>query len=234
MRALHYLRIHNMPILQQLQLEEALLRTDSRNWCLVNDGAPPAVVLGISNPPEAHLDRTRSLNIPLVRRFSGGGSVVVDENTLFVSFICNTQEMGISPFPKQVLHWSAAHFEKSLQPHPFRVHENDFAMDNRKFGGNAQYLTRTRFVHHSTLLWDYSEERMSLLSLPPKQPAYRQARAHRDFLCRLKDYLPGKQAFEYALQNTLSLSFHLQQTAWDEAAYALKQPHRSTSLEIQL
>lgn len=43
------LRLHGFPILQQLQLEERLLRTTPDNWCLLNDGtAPPAIVMGIS------------------------------------------------------------------------------------------------------------------------------------------------------------------------------------------
>jgi len=43
------LRLSGMPILQQLRLEEALLRADAGNWFLLNDGTPePAVVMGIS------------------------------------------------------------------------------------------------------------------------------------------------------------------------------------------
>lgn len=47
--AVRLLRLRGFPILQQLQLEEALLRADAGNWFLINDGTPdPAVVLGIS------------------------------------------------------------------------------------------------------------------------------------------------------------------------------------------
>lgn len=43
------LRLRGLPILQQLRLEEALLRADSGNWCILNDGSATAsVVLGIS------------------------------------------------------------------------------------------------------------------------------------------------------------------------------------------
>ena len=43
------LRLSSMPILQQLRLEEALLRADTGNWFLLNDGTPePAIVMGIS------------------------------------------------------------------------------------------------------------------------------------------------------------------------------------------
>jgi lipoate-protein ligase A len=37
------------PIMQQLHLEEWLLRRSSDNWCIVNDGvAPPTTVMGVS------------------------------------------------------------------------------------------------------------------------------------------------------------------------------------------
>jgi hypothetical protein len=51
-RAVHVVRCRGMDILRQLRMEEALLRCDHRNWCIVNDGAPPAappaIVMGIS------------------------------------------------------------------------------------------------------------------------------------------------------------------------------------------
>lgn len=47
--AVKLLRLIRMPILQQLQLEEALLRATNSNWFLINDGTPqPTVVMGIS------------------------------------------------------------------------------------------------------------------------------------------------------------------------------------------
>lgn len=43
------LKLRGVPILRQLQLEEALLRADSANYCIINEGTPePAIVMGIS------------------------------------------------------------------------------------------------------------------------------------------------------------------------------------------
>jgi hypothetical protein len=42
-------RTAGLPVLRQLQLEEALLRADAGHWCLINDGAAhTTAVLGIS------------------------------------------------------------------------------------------------------------------------------------------------------------------------------------------
>jgi lipoate-protein ligase A len=30
-------------------------------------------------------------SIPVIKRFSGGGTVIVDENTLFVTFVCDDE-----------------------------------------------------------------------------------------------------------------------------------------------
>jgi hypothetical protein len=64
--------------------------------CILKDGeAPgvrPTIVLGIGGKAEklVHLDRVGRAGVPLLRRFSGGGTVVVDEDSLFVTFIMNT------------------------------------------------------------------------------------------------------------------------------------------------
>lgn len=43
------LRLRGVPILQQLNLEEALLRGTQGNWMLLNDGTDErAIVMGIS------------------------------------------------------------------------------------------------------------------------------------------------------------------------------------------
>lgn len=86
------LQLRHVPVLQQLRLEEALLRNDARNWCITNSGSdPPVVVMGISGKPERllDLDRVQRDGVPVIRRYSGGGTVVVDRNTHYVSFICN-------------------------------------------------------------------------------------------------------------------------------------------------
>lgn len=64
--------------------------------CLLKDGeapgAKPTIVLGIGGKADklVHLDRTAQDGIPLLRRFSGGGTVIVDQDSLFVTFIMNT------------------------------------------------------------------------------------------------------------------------------------------------
>lgn len=44
-----FLKLAAVPILQQLQLEEALLRATKHSWFLINEGTPqPSIVMGVS------------------------------------------------------------------------------------------------------------------------------------------------------------------------------------------
>lgn len=105
--AVNVLRTSAMPILHQLHLEEALLRNTNKNWLLLNDGAPdPAIVLGVSGKPKnmVHLPEARSAGIQLIKRYTGGGTVIVDHNTMFVSMMFNKIDVpDVQPFPCPIM-----------------------------------------------------------------------------------------------------------------------------------
>jgi lipoate-protein ligase A len=94
-------------IQDQLVLEEKLLREDNKNYCLINSGTTPTIVMGISGKAETllHLDKLPD-SIPVLKRFSGGGTVVVDENTVFVTFIRNKADHDFPAYPEPILRWA--------------------------------------------------------------------------------------------------------------------------------
>lgn len=50
-------------------------------------------------------------------------------------------------------------------------------------------LTRDRWLHHTSFLWDFDDSLLGrYLLLPEKRPEYRQDRSHKDFLVRLSPY----------------------------------------------
>jgi len=49
----------------------------------------------------------------------------------------------------------------------------DYAFNTRKFGGNAQSITKNRWIHHTSFLWDYDVKNMDYLKLPMRAPTYR-------------------------------------------------------------
>ncbi len=228
---LRLLRLSNVPILRQLQMEEALLRADAGNWCLINAGSPPSIVLGISSKKEEMIDpdKHREQPIPVVRRFSGGGTVVVDEHTLFVTMICNSSDVAVPPFPQQILSWNGALYNKALGTVDFQIQENDYAIGRKKVGGNAQYICKERWLHHTTLLWDFDPQKMEVLKIPPKMPKYREGRAHSDFLSPLSSHLADKEEFFQKFQASLSEHFEVEKATLKDAEERLGRPHRKAT-----
>lgn len=200
---INIVQLENWPIFQQLQLEEALLRTDESNWCILNQGGPPTIVMGISGDVHTLINpqAMRQAALPIIRRFSGGGTVVTDTNTLFITFICNSTALNISPFPRPIMQWTAELY-RPLFSDAFALRENDYVMGEKKWGGNAQSIVKNRWLHHSSLLWDYDKNLMDYLLLPSKAPLYRNHREHQDFLCCLSDFWqsPEKLTFHLILQ----------------------------------
>ena len=135
------LRLRNVPILSALRLEEALFRADSRSWLITNewDGgsrgaeargvntltgeampveSASAIVLGISGKAAelVDLDRARAASVPLCRRFSGGGTVIVDTNTIFVTFLVAEGALpAVAPYPEPILRWTSAVYADAFE-----------------------------------------------------------------------------------------------------------------------
>lgn len=191
---INLLRLKGFPILQQLHLEERLLRTSPHNWCIINDGTiDPTIVMGVSGKPEELLETESVLRdeIPVIRRFTGGGTVIVDHSTIFVTFICNKDAVpGLQSYPQPIMSWSSLIYKEVFQGiADFNLRENDYVLGDRKFGGNAQSITKNRWVHHTSFLWDYEVGNMGYLKQPKRAPEYRQTRGHLEFICRMKDYI---------------------------------------------
>ena len=233
MKHLHFLDLGPIPIFEQLRIEEALLRASDLNVCLVSRGTPRAIVMGISGTPETMLDlpKVKRDKIPVIKRFSGGGTVIVDEETLFITFICAKNFLDIHPFPEPILRWGQTIFAQSWKIPDFRLIENDYTIGELKCGGNAQYITKDRWLHHTSFLWDYRDENMAYLLLPEKRPRYRENRSHRDFLCRLKDFAPSKEELIAKLRKELQKQFKLENLSPKEIKTG---PHRQAAQWVEL
>jgi lipoate-protein ligase A len=224
MQKIKLLKLKNTPIIDQLAMEEALLRTCDQNYCVISHGTKPAIVMGISGKPELLIEEQNPY--PVIRRFSGGGTVLVDENTFFISLICNSLK-DIPSYPAHILKWTSALYAPLFQENQFNLKENDYALGNKKFGGNAQYIVKNRWLHHSSLLWDYNLEAMQVLKIPERAPDYRQNRSHSDFLCPLKPHFSSKEHFESLFLKELARHFTIEDITQDQLD--LKKFHRKTT-----
>jgi lipoate---protein ligase len=195
MKSIALIELDGVPILEQLRLEEALLRTEERSFCVINTGSPRAIVMGLSNKVETlvNVKSAKEENIPLIKRFSGGGTVIVDENTLFVTFIVSKKDFEGALFPEPILKWGEGLFQEAWQIPQFGLRENDYCIGEKKCGGNAQYIMKDRFLQHTSFLWDYREENMRHLLMPARRPQYRLDRPHEEFLTRLRPFGSRKE-----------------------------------------
>ena len=207
-----------MDILHQLTLEESLFALSEHAFCWLNQGTcTPAIVMGSYNDPHTLLNLTQIAKdgIPVIKRYTGGGTVYVDNNTYLMSFILNgipspapTQHVQVQHHdkkttvgPREIMAWSHEFlhpiFSDALQLPSFEVRDHmdyvigigDTQENALKIGGNAQKISRSRFVHHTSFLWDYDVRAMQHYLLVPelrKQPSYRRNRTHADFVVALK------------------------------------------------
>ncbi len=224
---LNFFSTENLFIYTQLQYEEALLRLHEGNWCILNIGSAKAVVLGSSKKREEDL-LFASPHLPVVKRFSGGGSVLVDENTIFISFILSKKDLPLFS-PEEIHRWAFSFYKKALNLSAFDLKENDYVIGDRKCAGNAQYIQKDRYVHHTSFLWDYNPEEMKALSLPKQAPLYRKGREHKEFLTPLKNYFSSKESFLSSFCKTLYDNFLIEEKEQIDLEKLCLLPHRKTT-----
>ncbi len=189
--------------------------------------------MGISGQPEAliNVESVKKAHIPVIKRFSGGGTVIVDENTLFITFIMTKDHLHIHPFPEPILRWSADLYADAWQIPHFHLQENDYCIGEKKCGGNAQYIKKDRWLHHTSFLWDYSESNMKHLLLPAKRPKYRHDRPHSDFLTPLKNHAKSPEVLIDQLKKSIVKQLYISDfdlNSWKE------EPHRQSAHLIDL
>jgi len=178
---------------RNLACDEALL-----DWCEEQDPEgilrvwEPTnyfVVLGYSNKlaMEANVNICAERKIPILRRFSGGGTVLQGPGCLNYSLVVkNERERGwqdVGQIYGLVLerHRDLVAALTSESVHIEGI--SDLAIQGRKFSGNAQHRKHAYTLVHGSFLLHFDLSLMEVcLHMPSRQPAYRQGRSHRSFL----------------------------------------------------
>ncbi|MFO0807870.1 MAG: lipoate--protein ligase family protein [Gemmataceae bacterium] len=150
-----------------------------------------AVVLGAGGVLADDIDEPacRSDDVPLGRRASGGGTVLLGPGCLVYSLVLSYDRApGLRDIGKSV-RWILPRIVAALTPFAAGITlegDSDLTLAGRKFAGHAQQRKRRFFLHHGTLLYDFDLTRVGrYLREPPKQPAYRASRPHADFVTNL-------------------------------------------------
>ena len=180
---------------QNLALDEAILadvEADPLMACLrIWEPTEYFVVLGRSNRAESevNIESCQVEGIPILRRSSGGGTVLLGPGCLCYALALPLTEahraLGIARLTTELMERTAAGLNEVLSDVSVRG-TSDLVWDGRKFSGNAQRWLRKSFIHHGTLLYNFDLAKLSrALAHPSRQPDYRQARPHADFVTNL-------------------------------------------------
>jgi len=150
------------------------------------------VVVGYANKvaAEVNVAACATHGIPILRRCSGGGTVVQGPGGLNYTLVLRITADGplhsIGIANQFIMRQNRAALESVVnRPVAVRGH-TDLTVGDRKFSGNSQRRKKHFLLFHGTFLLNFDLLLVSeLLPMPSKQPDYREHRAHTEFLTNL-------------------------------------------------
>jgi lipoate-protein ligase A len=193
---MRYLDLSLPTLAENLAVDEALLdeaetAIQATETLRIWEARQHGVVIGRSSQiaAEVRLDVCRKLNVPVLRRISGGAAVVVGPGCLMYAVVL---DLRLRPH----LRWiDRAHAHvlgtiasalRPLVPSLALRGICDLAIGEKKVSGNSVRCKRNHLLYHGTLLYDFPLEMIArCLAMPPRQPDYREARPHEAFVANL-------------------------------------------------
>lgn len=179
---------------ENLACDEALLEwaereNPARGVLRVWESPRPFVVVGFGGriSEEVCSDFCRTSDLPILRRETGGGSVLQGPGCLNVSLILPMalhRKLGTIQGSNE---WILGNHVAALRPLLGELTMtrglSDLTLDTLKFSGNAQRRKRRWLLFHGTILRDLDLQMVDRsLAMPPRQPDYRLNRPHLDFI----------------------------------------------------
>lgn len=152
----------------------------------------PFVVLGYSNRASIEVDvkACDEANVPILRRCSGGGTVLQGPGCLNYALILKIEPDNALQNISLANQFIMGHNRTAIQTllkRPVRIQGyTDLTLGDLKFSGNSQRRHRRYLLFHGTFLLQADLTLIGkLLRMPSHQPHYRARRTHGDFLTAL-------------------------------------------------
>ena len=138
---------------------------------------------------ECFTDRCKKDGIKILKRISGGGTVLQGPGCLnysaIISYSRDRRFKNINDTYRIILGSAADSFKEKGREVEF-LPVCDLAIDGKKISGNAQARKKKYFLLHGTVLYDFDIEKISYyIKHPPKEPDYRKQRPHSDFVANI-------------------------------------------------
>jgi lipoate-protein ligase A len=179
-----------------IALDEALLEAaesapEPREVLRLWEPAAPLVVVGRSShvAAEVHVENCRERGIPVIRRTSGGLSIVGGKGCLMYAVVLSYELRpalrSIDEAHREVLSTTIRAL-RPLVPELARRGTSDLVIGGRKVSGNSLRCKRRHLLYHGTLLYSFPLELIGdLLAEPPRAPDYRAGRPPAGFVAHL-------------------------------------------------
>jgi len=150
----------------------------------------PAVVAGAggSVAVDVNVAACEADGVPILRRASGGGTVLLGPGCLCFSLVLNYDSAPGLDDIRASNRYVLQRVANALRPIVTAKCEgtSDLAVEGVKISGNAQQRKRRHFLHHGTLLCGFDLGLFAkYLHAPERQPDYRQNRPHAEFVANL-------------------------------------------------
>ncbi len=157
------------------------------------DMNPYCIVCGrLSNPnQDLHLERIRENHIEIIRRSSGGGTVLLGPGCLNFSLVMdkskNKNLFDIGKSYRFILSRVVDILNAmDIKAQFFPLSDLALTETRKKFSGNAQRRRKRFLLHHGTLLFRFNLKAIDLyLKNPVSQPDYRAGRTHHQFVTNI-------------------------------------------------
>jgi lipoate-protein ligase A len=149
------------------------------------------VVLGYGNRArtETRWDACRREGIPVLRRCSGGGTVLQGPGCLSYALVLAADQpetASISDANRFIMGRHRRVIQGLVGGEVLTQGHTDLTWNGLKFSGNAQRRKRRFLLFHGTFLYSFDLSRMDqCLAMPSTEPDYRQHRPHSEFLVNL-------------------------------------------------
>jgi lipoate---protein ligase len=175
-----------------LALDEALLleaEAGGPEILRVWEWPAPVVVLGAGCriAEDVEEETCRADGIPVLRRSSGGGTILWGSGCLLYSLVLRYDHSPALREIRTSYEWILDLVMAGIGlPGLAQRGISDLTLDGLKFSGNAQQRKANTLLHHGTLLYNFHLPLVpQYLRQPPRQPDYRNDRTHLDFLTNL-------------------------------------------------
>ncbi len=147
------------------------------------------VCLGASNKAETEvrLKNTHKDNIPILKRCSGGGTVLQGPGCINYCIILpiefDKRLQTIDTSNQYIMEQTKTALQSRLQNDKVEIKGyTDLTVNNIKFSGNAQRRLKRSILFHGSILYNFDIQKISnYLSFPSRVPDYRQNRSHLEF-----------------------------------------------------